>query len=126
MGALRTVYLDTVAPGRARKSAEKVNAGQLVQFPQRLPMATMEFDAAVARLVDLTFPGPSRNAQAEMAAQALGISPDTATRLLARETARIDARTVFALLGLYQARHGRAFVFGLGLSVALLQDGGAE
>ena len=127
MGALRhTVYLDKATPGAVRKAAEKVN-GDLCRFPvERLPGVVLAFERAVADLFHATFPGPSRHAQACAAAQALGISTDTATRILAGETRRIDARIVFPVLFLYQQRFGRAFPFGAGLVVALVDIGGAE
>jgi hypothetical protein len=82
-----------------------------------------DFGRACARLVEMTFGGPSRNAVCEAAARATGASVDTFERILAGRTKHPDPRLMFAVLALYQAKTGHAFPIGAGFEIRITQCG---
>jgi hypothetical protein len=107
-----------LAPQGFRKSAE------IARFPKsRLPDLIEDFGASSAKLIAMTFPGPSRNAVCLMAARHLGCSPDTVERILSGAVRQIDPRVMFLCLGIYQSRTGCAFPIGGGYEVRISQVG---
>lgn len=82
-----------------------------------------DFGAACARLIGMTFPGPSRNAVCEAAARATGASPDTFERILGGITKHPDPRLMFAVLAIYQSKTGKPFPIGGGFEIRITQSG---
>lgn len=121
--ALSSVFVAHAAPPSPRKSAQKSGAG-IATFPRaRLPAQIEDFGIACAKLIQMTFPGPSRHAVCLQAAAHLGCCPDTIERILSGATRQIDPRVMFLCLGIYQTRTGRAFPIGGGYEVRITQVG---
>ena len=101
-----------------RRSAE------IARFTRaKLPSVVEDFGKACARLVSITFPGPSRNAICEAASQATGASPDTFERIIGGVTKHPDPRLMFAVLAIYQSKTGKAFPIGGGFEIRITQTG---
>ena len=107
---------------------EKVNAelhrnvAAIARFPKaKLPATVEPFGKLCARLVAMTFPGPSRNATCEAASRATGASPDTFERILSGVTKHPDPRLMFAVLAIYQSKTGKPFPIGGGFEIRITQ-----
>ena len=112
----------------------KVNAelsrvsAEILLFPMQrgLPPAALEFADAARDMINAVFGAQSRHQTCMNAARALGVSDDTVSRILGRETRKIEAELLFRCLGMYQARFGKPFAFGGGVGVAIVTTGGAQ
>jgi hypothetical protein len=103
-----------------RTSAE-IRDLTLAQLQRGLPTAMLPFNDAAANIIEILFPDTSRHGTAIQAAQSLGASDDKITRILARETKRIDAQLLFRCLALYQHRFKKPFPLGGGFGLAFVE-----
>ena len=99
-----------------RTSAEIVEP----DFPQAFRMPP-DMGRIYARMIEATFPAPSRHAVCVKAAQALGTSVDTIERMVAGMTVRADARLILQCLVIYQHRRKVPFQIAPGLAAKLIE-----
>ena len=74
-----------------------------------------------ARMIEATFPAPSRHAVCVKAAQALGTSVDTIERMVAGMTVRADARLILHCLLIYQHQRKVPFQIAPGHHAKLIE-----
>ena len=89
------------------------------QAPPRLPV---DMGPIYRRLIELTFPQPSRNRTCIEAAKHLGCGEDAIWRILGGHTERADARVILACLVLHEHRIGKPFPLCPGLLGHLIED----
>lgn len=115
-----------ILPDACRKvNAEPVRkVAEIAQFPKaKLPDAAEDFGKASAAMIWATFPGRSQWDVALQAAHHLGTSPDTIDRVLGGKTKHPDPRLMFAILAVFQSKHGTGFSIGAGLEVRIVVTG---
>ena len=123
---LRTSY--TAKSLRVHHAPEPLGkAAEILTFPKaKLPAQVEDFGKACAKMIWATFPGRSQWDVCQQAAMHLGTSPDTIERILSGKTKHPDPRLMFAVLPIYQAKHGRGFDIGAGLEVRIVVTGGQQ
>ena len=100
------------------------NVAQILPFTKtKLPEQTEDFGHACTKMIWATFPGRSQWDVCQQAAAHLGTSPDTIERILQGKTKHPDPRLMFAVLPIYQAKHGKGFSIGGGLEVRIIVTG---
>lgn len=125
----RTHHTSYAAPVATKVNADRPReTAEIVLFPMQrgLPPAALEFADAARDMINAVFGAQSRHQTCINAARALGVSDDTVSRILGRETRKIEAELLFRCLGMYQARFGKPFAFGGGVGVAIVTTGGAQ
>ena len=100
-----------------RKSAEQLT---LADLTHGLPSAVLPFGDAAKGMIEAAFQGTSRNATANAAADFLGSSPDTLTRILGGDTAKIDGGLMMQGLVAFQKEFDSPCPIGGGLGIAIV------